>query len=91
MARGVKVSPAWEVRVRLLRTEVVLRGERVAHDLVEATVGVRGAEPLAEQPEPRDVDLDDPPNCLSKFKSNRLFGWLVLGGLIGDLVSAAYG
>ena len=38
-----------------------------------------------------DVDLNDPPNCLSKFKSNRLFGWLVLGGLIGDLVLAAYG
>ncbi len=25
--------------------------------------------------------LDDPDDCLAKFKSNRLFGWLVLGGI----------
>ena len=30
------------------------------------------------------VSLDDPADCLRKFKSNRLFGWLVLAGLIGD-------
>ena len=30
------------------------------------------------------VSLDDPGDCLKKFKSNRLFGWLVLAGLIGD-------
>ena len=26
---------------------------------------------------------DDPADCLSKFKSNRWFGWLVLGAVIG--------
>jgi 4-hydroxybenzoate polyprenyltransferase len=29
-----------------------------------------------------DVDLDQPVNCLSKFKSNRLAGWLLLGGIL---------
>ena len=28
------------------------------------------------------VSLDDPDDCLSKFKSNRLFGWLLLAGFI---------
>ncbi len=32
------------------------------------------------------IDIDDPADCLRKFKSNRLFGWLVLGGLFADLV-----
>lgn len=27
-----------------------------------------------------DVDIDDPPDCLAKFKSNRLFGWLIFFG-----------
>ena len=30
-----------------------------------------------------NVDLDRPADCLAKFKSNRLFGWLVLAGLVG--------
>ncbi len=29
------------------------------------------------------VDLDRPADCLAKFKSNRLFGWLVLAGVVG--------
>lgn len=29
-----------------------------------------------------DVKLDDPHDCLRKFKSNRLFGWLLFGGII---------
>ena len=29
----------------------------------------------------RDADLDDPADCLAKFKSNRLFGWLILTGI----------
>lgn len=32
------------------------------------------------------VDLDDAADCLRKFKSNRLFGWIVLIGLLADLV-----
>jgi 4-hydroxybenzoate polyprenyltransferase len=36
------------------------------------------------------VDLDQPTDCLAKFKSNRLFGWLVLAGVIvGRLAAAA--
>jgi len=27
------------------------------------------------------IDLDDPDDCLAKFKSNRLFGWLVLAAI----------
>ncbi len=27
-----------------------------------------------------DVDIDDSPDCLRKFKSNRLFGWLIFFG-----------
>jgi 4-hydroxybenzoate polyprenyltransferase len=30
-----------------------------------------------------DVDLDDPKDCLAKFRSNRLFSWLFLGGIAG--------
>jgi 4-hydroxybenzoate polyprenyltransferase len=33
------------------------------------------------------IALDDPHDCLAKFKSNRLYGWLLLGGIIaGRLV-----
>jgi 4-hydroxybenzoate polyprenyltransferase len=36
------------------------------------------------------VDTESPTDCLAKFKSNRLFGWLVLAGIIaGKLVPAA--
>jgi len=27
------------------------------------------------------VDLDDPADCLAKFRSNRVFGWILLGGI----------
>jgi 4-hydroxybenzoate polyprenyltransferase len=34
------------------------------------------------------VDTESPADCLAKFKSNRLFGWLVLGGIVaGKLVT----
>ncbi|HEX6979139.1 MAG TPA: 4-hydroxybenzoate octaprenyltransferase [Alphaproteobacteria bacterium] len=37
-----------------------------------------------------DVDLDHPADCLAKFKSNRVFGWLVLAGIVaGHLAGAA--
>ncbi|MEK9677525.1 MAG: 4-hydroxybenzoate octaprenyltransferase [Rhodospirillaceae bacterium] len=29
-----------------------------------------------------DVDIDDPVDCLRKFKSNRLFSWIFLAGII---------
>ena len=28
------------------------------------------------------VDIDDPADCLTKFRSNRLVGWLMLGGIL---------
>ena len=28
------------------------------------------------------VELDDPADCLAKFKSNRLFGWMLLAGIV---------
>jgi len=35
-----------------------------------------------------DVDLDHPGDCLAKFKSNRLFGWLVLAGIVAGQLAA---
>ena len=29
-----------------------------------------------------DVDIDHPKDCLAKFRSNRLFGWILLGTII---------
>ena len=34
------------------------------------------------------IALDDPHDCLAKFKSNRLYGWLLLGGIIAGQVIA---
>ena len=33
------------------------------------------------------VDIDDPADCLRVFRSNRLFGWCLLLGLVADLLS----
>ncbi len=33
------------------------------------------------------VDIDDPKDCLAKFKSNRQFGWIVLAGIIAGQVA----
>ena len=35
-----------------------------------------------------DADLNDPKDCLSKFKSNRLYGWLLFGGAIVAQIAA---
>lgn len=43
-----------------------------------------GAVQLAWQA--RDIDLDDPFDCLVKFKSNRLFGWLLFAAMIAGNV-----
>lgn len=34
------------------------------------------------------VDLDDPADCLAKFKSNRWFGWLVLAAIVAGARAA---
>ncbi|MEZ5853586.1 MAG: 4-hydroxybenzoate octaprenyltransferase [Hyphomicrobiaceae bacterium] len=31
------------------------------------------------------LDIDDPDNCLYRFKSNRVVGWVILAGLAGDM------
>jgi 4-hydroxybenzoate polyprenyltransferase len=30
----------------------------------------------------KDLDMDDPKDCLAKFRSNRLFSWLFLAGIV---------
>jgi 4-hydroxybenzoate polyprenyltransferase len=37
----------------------------------------------------RTLDIGDAGNCLSRFKSNRLVGWLLLAGLVGDMALGA--
>jgi 4-hydroxybenzoate polyprenyltransferase len=34
------------------------------------------------------LDIDDPANCLHRFKSNRLIGWLLLGGLAAEMAAS---
>ena len=35
------------------------------------------------------LDIDDPANCLERFRSNRFVGWLLLAGFLGaGLVTA---
>jgi 4-hydroxybenzoate polyprenyltransferase len=29
------------------------------------------------------VDIDDPADCLAKFRSNHIVGWLMLAGIVG--------
>lgn len=36
-----------------------------------------------------DVDINEPKDCLIKFRSNRLYAWLFLAGILGD--QALYG
>jgi 4-hydroxybenzoate polyprenyltransferase len=37
----------------------------------------------------RTLDIDDPGNCLARFKSNQVVGWLLLAGIAGDMALAA--
>jgi 4-hydroxybenzoate polyprenyltransferase len=55
-----------------------------AHPLLFAILA-GGALQLAWQV--RHVDLDDPADCLATFKSNRLFGWIVLAAIFTDLAA----
>ena len=36
------------------------------------------------------LDTADPANCLARFKSNRLIGWLLLAGLAADMALVAF-
>jgi 4-hydroxybenzoate polyprenyltransferase len=33
----------------------------------------------------RTLDIDEPGNCLARFKSNQWVGWLLFGGLVADM------
>jgi 4-hydroxybenzoate polyprenyltransferase len=35
------------------------------------------------------LDIDDPGNCLARFKSNRLVGWVLFAGLCADMILPA--
>jgi hypothetical protein len=35
------------------------------------------------------LNIHDPGNCLVRFKSNRLVGWLLLVGLVADMMLGA--
>jgi 4-hydroxybenzoate polyprenyltransferase len=37
----------------------------------------------------RTLDIDDADNCLARFKSNQVVGWVLLGGLVTDMALAA--
>jgi 4-hydroxybenzoate polyprenyltransferase len=37
----------------------------------------------------RTLDIDDAANCLTRFKSNRTVGWLLLAGIVGDMALRA--
>jgi 4-hydroxybenzoate polyprenyltransferase len=37
----------------------------------------------------RTLDIDDARNCLARFQSNRVVGWLLLGGTVADMGLAA--
>jgi 4-hydroxybenzoate polyprenyltransferase len=34
------------------------------------------------------IDIDDPADCLAMFKSNRVFGWLMLAAIVAGRVAA---
>ena len=37
----------------------------------------------------RDLDIDDPDQCLALFRSNKVLGWLVYLGLLGGAIWAS--
>jgi 4-hydroxybenzoate polyprenyltransferase len=39
----------------------------------------------------RTLDIDDAGNCLARFRSNRVVGWLLLAGLVADMGAAGIG
>jgi 4-hydroxybenzoate polyprenyltransferase len=61
----------------------VLAGAHLAFFLALALAGAQLAWQVAT------VDVADAGNCLARFKSNRLVGWLLFLGIVGDMVLAA--
>ena len=56
-----------------------LAGARLAFFLALALAGVQLAWQVAT------LDTADPANCLARFRSNRLIGWLLFVGLVADM------
>ena len=54
-------------------------GSRAGLGIAYTAALVAGAGQLVWQI--RQGRIDDPADCLAKFKSNRLFGWLILAGI----------
>jgi 4-hydroxybenzoate polyprenyltransferase len=65
--------------VILWGTAGLLAGARTALVVALALVALQ----LAWQV--RTLKMDDPANCLARFKSNQVVGWLLLGGLAADM------
>jgi 4-hydroxybenzoate polyprenyltransferase len=61
----------------------LLAGAHAAFLLAIAAVAVQLAWQI------RTLDIDDPGNCLARFKSNQVVGWLLLAGIAGDMALAA--
>jgi 4-hydroxybenzoate polyprenyltransferase len=61
----------------------VLAGAHLAFFLALALAGAQLAWQVAT------LDVADAGNCLARFKSNRMVGWLLFLGIVGDMVLAA--
>ena len=58
---------------------LAMAGTRAGLGMAFGAALVLGAVQLAWQV--RRGRSDDPPDCLAKFRSNRVFGWIVLAGI----------
>ncbi|HZT49127.1 MAG TPA: 4-hydroxybenzoate octaprenyltransferase [Hyphomicrobiaceae bacterium] len=83
-----EATPRWLVgfyagAVLLWGLAGALAGARGAFFLSLAVAAVQMAWQVAT------LDMADPRNCLVRFKSNRLVGWILLLGLVADMARAA--
>ena len=61
-------------------TELVRLARQVQS--ITAPLGVEPAEPSRSQVPQASVDLDDPKDCLARFRANRLAGLVVLAAIL---------
>jgi len=83
-----EATPRWLVAfyagaVLLWGLAGAIAGARLVFFLALTLVAVQLAWQIAT------LDIADPANCLSRFKSNRLVGWTLLLGLVADMALAA--
>jgi 4-hydroxybenzoate polyprenyltransferase len=67
----------------LWAASAVLAGAHIPTFLALTLVGAHFAWQVAT------LDINDPANCLARFKSNQSVGWLLLAGLVVDMIRAA--